>query len=106
MKKMLAIILMTILILALVGCGSNNDSEDDTMRLDLTIVKILREDEKVTLEMQSEDSDEVDYVVYITESTEVDVDLDTLEEGMALKVYATEIMESYPMQVNPIKVTE
>lgn len=106
MKKLIAIILMTILMLSLIGCRSNDNKVDESMRLDLTIVKIINEDQNVTFEMKSEDSDEVNYIVYITETTEVDVDVDSLEEGDLLKVYANEIMESYPMQVNALKISQ
>ena len=106
MKKLIAIILITILMLSLIGCGFNDNKVDESMRLDLTIVKIINEDQNVTFEMKSEDSDEVNYIVYITETTEVDVDVDSLEEGDLLKVYANEIMESYPMQVNALKISQ
>lgn len=85
----------------LVGCQKN---DVELTILKLLVEEIIFEENRIILKVKSDNSSEVNYVVYITEDTECDIDFKTLELGTKLNIEASEVLCSHPMQAYPSKV--
>lgn len=107
MKKLILPILFLCLILS-AACAKTVERPDDSnaFALELTLVEIaVREGERITLHAADGDTpDPYNYVIYVTEETDYDFDMNQLSSGQVMNVYVEAVMESYPMQAYATKI--